>query len=114
MEVDEEDIAFAEGRFTVAGTDVSLGILDLAEQLRSGELVLPEGMPATLDVSHVFGGVPSAFPNGCHIAEVELDPETGTIDVVSYKTVNDFGVLVNPMLWPARRMAASPRASARR
>ena len=49
-------------------------------------------------MSHVFKGVPSAFPNGCHIAEVELDPETGEIAVVKYSTVNDFGVLVNPML----------------
>ena len=55
-------------------------------------------MPRTLDVSHVFKGVPSAFPNGCHIAEVEVDPETGVVEVVSYTTVNDFGVLVNPML----------------
>jgi aerobic carbon-monoxide dehydrogenase large subunit len=98
LEVDEEDIAFTHGRFSVEGTDVGIGILDLAERLRTEAANLPEGMPATLDVSHVFGGVPSAFPNGCHIAEVELDPETGTIDVVSYSTVNDFGVLVNPML----------------
>jgi aerobic carbon-monoxide dehydrogenase large subunit len=42
--------------------------------------------------------VPSAFPNGCHIAEIELDPDTGTVEVVAYTTVNDFGVLVNPML----------------
>jgi carbon-monoxide dehydrogenase large subunit len=42
--------------------------------------------------------VPSAFPNGCHIAEVEVDPDTGVVEIVSYATVNDFGVLVNPML----------------
>ena len=59
---------------------------------------LPDDVPRTLDVSHIFKGVPSAFPNGCHIAEVELDPETGVVEVVSYATVNDFGVLVNPML----------------
>jgi len=57
-----------------------------------------EDLPRTLDVKHVFKGVPSAFPNGCHIAEVELDPDTGIVEVVSYATVNDFGVLVNPML----------------
>ena len=71
--------------------------MDLAERLRlPGEL--PENVPQTLDVSHIFKGVPSAFPNGCHIAEVEVDPETGVVDIVSYATVNDFGVLVNPML----------------
>ena len=55
-------------------------------------------MPRTLDVRHVFKGVPPAFPNSCHIAEVELDPDTGMVDIVRYTTVNDFGVLVNPML----------------
>jgi carbon-monoxide dehydrogenase large subunit len=70
----------------------------MAGQLRTGAISLPDGLPTTLDVSHVFKGVPSAFPNGCHIAEVELDPETGVVEVVSYSTVNDFGVLVNPMM----------------
>ncbi len=98
LEVDEEDVAFENGRFGVAGTDVGIDILDLAERLRIEAADLPESLPRTLDVSHVFGGVPSAFPNGCHVAEVELDPETGVIEVVSYKTVNDFGNLVNPML----------------
>jgi aerobic carbon-monoxide dehydrogenase large subunit len=53
---------------------------------------------AHTDVSHAFKGVPSAFPNGCHVAEIELDPDTGVVELVSYATVNDFGVLVNPML----------------
>ena len=71
--------------------------MNLAERLRlSAEL--PNDVPRTLDVSHVFKGVPSAFPNGCHIAEIELDPETGVVEVARYTTVNDFGVLVNPML----------------
>jgi carbon-monoxide dehydrogenase large subunit len=56
-------------------------------------------VPRTLDVAHVSNG-PSAstFPNGCHIAEVEIDPETGTVDVVNYSCVNDFGTVVNPMI----------------
>ena len=72
-------------------------IMDLAARARLAEH-LPEDVPKTLDVSQVFKGVPSAFPNGCHVAEVELDPDTGIVEVVSYATVNDFGVLVNPML----------------
>jgi hypothetical protein len=59
---------------------------------------LPDDVPHTLDASHIFKGVPSAFPNGCHIAEIELDPDTGMVEIVSYTTVNDFGVPVNPML----------------
>jgi aerobic carbon-monoxide dehydrogenase large subunit len=97
LEAAVADIEFSRGRFTIAGTDRSIGIMDLAERLRVG-VRLPDGVPATLDVSHVFKGVPSAFPNGCHIAEIELDPDTGVVEVVGYATVNDFGVLVNPML----------------
>ncbi|WP_428535669.1 xanthine dehydrogenase family protein molybdopterin-binding subunit [Rhodopila sp.] len=88
---------FSRGRFSIVGTDRSIGIMDLAERLRR-EVGLPDEIPRTLDISHVFKGVPSAFPNGCHIAEIELDPDTGVVEVVGYATVNDFGVLVNPML----------------
>ena len=97
LEAAVADIEFGHGRFSIVGTDRGIGIMDLAERVRIAKH-LPEELPRTLDVSHVFKGVPSAFPNGCHIAEVELDPDTGMVDLVSYATVNDFGVLVNPML----------------
>jgi carbon-monoxide dehydrogenase large subunit len=97
LEAAPADIEFSRGRFTIAGTDRSIGIMELAEKIRGG-LTLADGSPAILDAQLVFPGVPSAFPNGCHVAEVELDPETGVIEVVKYDTVNDFGVLVNPML----------------
>jgi carbon-monoxide dehydrogenase large subunit len=91
------DIEFDRGRFTIAGTDRGIGILELVARLRLEER-LPEDIPHTLDVRHIFKGVPSAFPNCCHIAEVEIDPETGAVELVRYATVNDFGVLINPML----------------
>jgi aerobic carbon-monoxide dehydrogenase large subunit len=97
LEAAVADIEFSRGRFSIAGTDRRIGIMDLAERLRLS-VQLPDDLPRTLDVSHVFKGVPSAFPNGCHVAEIELDPDTGVVEVVSYATVNDFGVLVNPML----------------
>jgi aerobic carbon-monoxide dehydrogenase large subunit len=97
LEAAVADIEFFSGRFTIAGTDRGVGIMELAAWLRT-EPNLPEGLPDSLDVSHIFKGVPSAFPNGCHIAEIELDPDTGVVEVVGYATVNDFGVLVNPML----------------
>jgi aerobic carbon-monoxide dehydrogenase large subunit len=97
LEAAPADIAFEAGRFSIVGTDRGIGIMDLAARLRT-EVRLPDDVPRTLDVSHIFKGVPSAFPNGCHIAEVELDPDTGMVEIVSYTTVNDFGVLVNPML----------------
>ncbi|WP_203074596.1 xanthine dehydrogenase family protein molybdopterin-binding subunit [Falsiroseomonas ponticola] len=86
-----------QGRFSIAGTDRGIGIMDLAVKLR-GAKGLPEGVPSTLDVTHVFDQAPQAYPNGCHVAEVEIDPDTGIVTVDRYVTVNDFGVMVNPLL----------------
>lgn len=97
LEAAVEDIEFAEGRFTVAGTDLSISVMDLADRLRQGPS-LPDDMPETLDVTHVTGMIPSSFPNGTHVAEVEIDPETGVTRVVRYTMVNDFGTILNPML----------------
>jgi aerobic carbon-monoxide dehydrogenase large subunit len=97
LEAAVADIEFANGRFTVAGTDRAIGIMELADKLRAGAK-LPADSPQSLDVSHVSNGVPSAFPNGCHVAEVEVDPQTGMIEVVKYTSVNDFGTVINPML----------------
>ncbi|NVO17518.1 MAG: xanthine dehydrogenase family protein molybdopterin-binding subunit [Rhodoplanes sp.] len=97
LEAGVADIEFLDGRFTVAGTDVGIALLDIAERLHGG-LALPEGVPQNLDVALVNKGVPSTFPNGCHVAEVEIDPDTGTAAVVRYVSVNDFGTLLNPML----------------
>ena len=71
--------------------------MELAEQLRTG-MKLPEGVPDTLDVSHVHEAAPSAFPNGAHVAEVEIDPDTGIVEVVKYTMVSDFGTVINPLL----------------
>jgi hypothetical protein len=61
LEAGVADIEFARGRFTIAGTDRSLGIMELAGRLRSGE-ALPKELPQTLDVDHIFKAAPSAFP----------------------------------------------------
>jgi carbon-monoxide dehydrogenase large subunit len=98
LEASAGDIEFGNGRFTIAGTDRSIGIMELAEKLRS-ELKLPEGVPNSLSVKHVANEpIPSVFPNGCHVAEVEVDPDTGTIEIVKYNSVNDFGTIINPLL----------------
>jgi carbon-monoxide dehydrogenase large subunit len=96
MEAAEADIEFGNGRFTIAGTDRSIDIIELARRLREGKM--PEGVPSSLDVDHTTEPVPSTFPNGCHVAEVEIDPETGIVQIVRYTGVNDFGTIVNPML----------------
>jgi carbon-monoxide dehydrogenase large subunit len=87
LEAAEADIEFREGRFTVVGTDRSISLLELAEK-----------KPKALDVTHVTEVIPSAFPNGCHVCEVEIDPETGVVEVVRYSSVNDFGTIVNPLM----------------
>jgi carbon-monoxide dehydrogenase large subunit len=97
LEAAAADIEFADGRFTIVGTDRSIGILELARRVREG-LALPADGPQSLDVSHVTSEIPSAFPNGCHVAEVEIDPATGVVEVVKYAAVNDFGTVVNPMI----------------
>ncbi|MGC2827219.1 MAG: molybdopterin cofactor-binding domain-containing protein, partial [Pseudolabrys sp.] len=98
LEASVSDIEFKAGQFIIAGTDRSIGLLDLAARLRGG-LKLPDGAPSSLDVDHVVKDpVPSAFPNGCHLAEVEIDPETGATHVVCYSAVNDLGTIVNPLL----------------
>src|SRR6267154_920471 len=97
LEAAAADIEFRGGRFVIIGTDRSVGIMELAAQIHAG-LELPPELPQSLDVADIYDGPPSAFPNGCHIAEIEVDPDTGTVDVVRYTFVNDFGVVINPLL----------------
>ncbi|HTV46167.1 MAG TPA: xanthine dehydrogenase family protein molybdopterin-binding subunit [Stellaceae bacterium] len=97
LEAAVADIEFRAGRFVIAGTDRSVGIMELAARIHAG-LELPPELPQSLDAANISDGPPSAFPNGCHIAEVEIDPETGLAEVVRYSFVNDFGVVINPLL----------------
>ena len=97
LEASAADIEFARGRFTIAGTDRSITIIELADRLRAG-ISLPPDVPSSLDISHISENPPFSFPNGCHIAEVEIDRDTGQIEVVRYSMVNDFGTVINPML----------------
>ena len=97
LEASSADIEFKAGQFTIVGTDRGIGIMELAQKLHSG-LSLPDDVPKTLDVSHVHEAAPSAFPNGAHVAEVEIDPDTGVVDVVKYTMVSDFGTVINPLM----------------
>jgi carbon-monoxide dehydrogenase large subunit len=97
LEASAGDIEFKDGKFVVAGTDRAIDIMELATKVRAGMRLPPDG-PQSLDVKHVSDGAPSAYPNGCHVCEVEVEPETGNIEVVKYTAVNDFGTIINPML----------------
>lgn len=91
------DITFADGIFRVAGTDRAIGILELAERVRVME-TRPAGLEKGLDSEATIKLDAWTFPNGCHVAEVEVDPDTGVTRIVRYTVVDDFGVVVNPLL----------------
>src|SRR6516225_7195103 len=90
LEAAAADLRFAEGRFEVAGTDRSLALLDVAAIARDG------GTP--LDTYHAWTRQGMTFPNGAHVAEVEIDRETAQVTLARYTAVDDYGVLVNPMI----------------
>ena len=92
LEAAADDIEFSAGRFTVTGTDRGVDILALAAQQR--------GRPGAtqLDAAEIAKIETHTFPNGCHMAEVEVDPDTGTIAVVRYIVCDDVGRAVNPMI----------------
>jgi carbon-monoxide dehydrogenase large subunit len=97
LEAAEADIEYADGNFSVAGTDKSVSIFDLAQHGKSaGDL--PEGVPNSLDSEEDFDSPEQTYPNGCHICEVEIEPETGVIDVLNYIAVDDCGTVINPMI----------------
>ena len=95
LEASTEDIRFEAGRFHVVGTDHSVHLLDLTARFATlGNL--PEGIPTTLSNVAKFVSPGMTFPNGCHVCEVEIDPQTGEIEVVDYTAVDDVGVMLNP------------------
>ncbi|MFO1189586.1 MAG: molybdopterin cofactor-binding domain-containing protein [Alphaproteobacteria bacterium] len=97
LEAAEADIEFADGKFTVAGTDRSMGFADVV-RLAFTPHKLPPGIAPGLDERANFMPKDATFPNGCHICEVEVDPETGHIRVDRYTVMDDFGRVVNPLL----------------
>ncbi|MBH67806.1 MAG: carbon monoxide dehydrogenase [Rhodospirillaceae bacterium] len=97
FETNEQDIEFDQGNLIVAGTDRSISLVDLALELRTN-LSNIQNVPKNLDAQINHGGTPSTFPNGSHVCEVEIDPETGSIKIDRYYMVNDFGTLVNPLM----------------
>ncbi|MGO1075333.1 xanthine dehydrogenase family protein molybdopterin-binding subunit [Inquilinus sp. CA228] len=88
LEAAAADIEYAEGMFRIAGTDRGIGLFELADRQPDRRIFI--------DATSTVKG--PSWPNGCHICEVELDPETGTVDIVSYVSANDVGRVVNPMI----------------
>lgn len=97
LEAAEADIAFADGAYHVAGTDRSIDIFAVTRLARDSGMRSPEG-DTGLDTPQEFEREFMTFPNGCHVAEVEIDPETGRTTLSRYAAVDDYGEIVNPMV----------------
>ncbi|HYL90922.1 MAG TPA: xanthine dehydrogenase family protein molybdopterin-binding subunit [Burkholderiales bacterium] len=94
LEVAAADLEFADGKYRVKGTDVSVSFQEIARRY-TRQLDSLDGIPA-----------PMSFPGGAHVAEVEIDPETGVIDIASYVAVDDCGRVINPVLLEGQTFGA--------
>ncbi|MEQ1805176.1 MAG: molybdopterin cofactor-binding domain-containing protein, partial [Burkholderiaceae bacterium] len=88
LEAAASDIEYRAGRFNVVGTDLGIGLFDLAAKQKTARITMDGTATA---------GAPS-WPNACHICEVEVDPDTGDVDVVAYASVNDIGRIISPQI----------------
>ncbi len=97
LEAAESDIEFADAAFAIKGTDRAIGLFELAEAV-SGRTDLPEALADGLSVIEDNVMETPVFPNGCHVCEIEIDPESGAFDVVRYTTIDDVGRAINPLI----------------
>jgi carbon-monoxide dehydrogenase large subunit len=97
LEAAEADIDFKEGVFAIAGTDRTLSLADIAGAAWEPQS-LPDGMEPGLVASAAFAAKQQNFPNGVHICELEIDPETGEVEILDYSVVDDVGTVLNPLL----------------
>jgi carbon-monoxide dehydrogenase large subunit len=100
LEAAEADIAFADGRFVVAGTDRALGLFEVAAAAQGTAVppTLPDDLRGPLAAAAEVMSKISSFPHGFHVAEVEIDAETGAVELIRYVTVDDVGRAVNPLI----------------
>ena len=98
MEVDEKDVAYQAGRFVVPGTDVApLSFATVARMAYVGH-ALPVGLDPGLDETLFYDPTGLGAPSGVHMAYVEVDPETGVVEILDYVAVDDAGIIINPLL----------------
>ena len=97
LEAAEDDIEFSDGSFNVVGTDRAMNIMEVARASFSPNRI-PHDVEIGLD--EMYSHLPEAetFPNGTHVCELEIDPDTGRVDILRYSVVDDVGVVVNPLL----------------
>jgi carbon-monoxide dehydrogenase large subunit len=97
LESAEGDVEFEAGEFRIAGTDRGISLNDVA-RLAFNRLKLPKGLEPGLAAQSVLSPSAANFPNGCHVCEVEIDPETGVTRIVGYWAVEDVGRVLNPLV----------------
>jgi aerobic carbon-monoxide dehydrogenase large subunit len=98
MEAAVQDIEFADNKFTVAGTDKSKTLTDISLAAYVPHNYPIEELEPGLDETAFYDPKNFTFPGGCHIAEVEIDPETGVVEMINFTAVDDVGRVVNPMI----------------
>jgi carbon-monoxide dehydrogenase large subunit len=92
LEASESDIGYRDGAFEVSGTDRRMSLFEVAD--KAADLVARGLLPEPLD-TRLSVDTPQAFPNGCHIAEVEIDPDTGSVTLIAYTAVDDCGIILD-------------------
>jgi aerobic carbon-monoxide dehydrogenase large subunit len=98
LEASEGDIEFKDGKFSVAGTDKSVGWGDVALNAYIAHKFPGQVLEPGLKETAFYDPTNFTFPAGCHICEVEVDPETGNTEILAWTAVDDFGVVINPMI----------------
>jgi carbon-monoxide dehydrogenase large subunit len=97
LEAAEADLLFADGNFQIAGTDRRIALNEVAKAFyRPGGITDKVGVG--LEASGTYGSEPPNHPNGCHVCELEIDPETGAVAIDRYTVVDDAGMLINPLI----------------
>jgi len=96
LECAEADVVFAEGKFRVTGTDRETDLFDVAAAAAGDDV--PDDLQGPLRATALIDRPMPAYPNGCHVAEVEIDPETGAVRIIRYAAVDDVGTVVNPSI----------------
>jgi aerobic carbon-monoxide dehydrogenase large subunit len=97
LKVEQSDLKFDEGVFSTNKTNRTLSMRELA--IASLDIAnLPKGMEPGLFATAVYNAPVNNYPNGCHICELEIDRETGKVDITRYSVVDDFGTVLNPLL----------------
>jgi carbon-monoxide dehydrogenase large subunit len=97
LEASPGDLSFQDGRYQVVGTDRAVSLVDVAKTAYR-PAGLPRELGVGLDGAGTFDGEPPSFPNGCHVCEVEIDPETGMTRLDRYFVVDDAGTIINPLV----------------